>query len=201
MRRFEFGVTSLCRIRTIAAVILFLLPVSGVAQQETIPNETATPLALATKEAPSPDISPSPNAAPSPDVSPTPNAAPSPDILPTPEPSPPITPTLTPDDEIPIPQTRYFFSDFPPNKASWRTKYVDLNLAFAFLGDYTFVGQDEVSRSQVGPQASIGDLRAGRIVFFGQFKTKRPIGYFLAADFNEFRTPGQRLFTLSLIHI
>lgn len=169
MRRPEYGIKSSFRIAT-AVVFLLLVSIAGSGQAETYPEPTPTPLAAA-KAKPSPVVSPSPN------------------------PSPSVTPTPEPEADPPPPQVRYFFTDFPPNKTSWKSKYVDLNIAFALLADYTFVGQDSTSRSQVGPQASIGDLRAGRFVFYGQFKTKRPIGYFVAADFNEIRTPGQRFFT------
>lgn len=170
-----FAIRGLISWGATTTAFLFLLSVSCFAQTENVQGPTTTQPVLTSEVSPSPNISPSP--------SPSPTATPE--------------PVATPEDANPAPppQVRYFFSDFPPNKTSWKSKYIDLSIAFALLADYTFVGQDATSRSQVGPQASIGDLRAGRFVFYGQFKTKRPIGYFVAADFNEIRTPGQRFFT------
>jgi len=69
-----------------------------------------------------------------------------------------------------------------------------LRLGFAVLADYTFVGQDSPNRTQVGPQESTSDLRAGRVVLSGQFKFARPWTYLIAGDLNEFRESEDRLF-------
>lgn len=73
-------------------------------------------------------------------------------------------------------------------------KYFDVKVGFVVLADYTLIGQNSISRAQVGPQASKFDLRSARVGFAGQIKFKRPWTYLIAGDFNEFRESGDRLF-------
>ena len=87
----------------------------------------------------------------------------------------------------------YFIRDLPPNLVIFNKKYLSFQANFAVLADYTIIGQDSISRSQVGPQASKFDLRAARIVLSGQIKFKRPWSYVFAGDINELRKQGDRV--------
>jgi phosphate-selective porin OprO/OprP len=88
----------------------------------------------------------------------------------------------------------YFFPDLPPDVTKYDNKRFDIRLGFAVLTDYTFIAQNSASRTQIGPQASLGDLRAGRLVVAGQIKFKRPWTYLIAGDYNEFRQSSDRIF-------
>ena len=135
--------------------------------------------------------------------SPSPSASPSPS--PTPEPartrewneSPP---SITGDTDHPETTAArpapldYFFPDVKPGVTTHDNKYFSVRVAFAVFSDYTVVGQDSISRAQVGPQASKFDLRAGRIGLTGLIKFKRAWTYLIARDFNENRQEGDRLF-------
>ena len=87
----------------------------------------------------------------------------------------------------------YFIRDLPPKLVIFDKKYLSFQANFAVLADNTIIGQDSISRSQVGPQASKFDLRAARIVLSGQFKFKRPWSYVFAGDINELRKQGDRV--------
>jgi len=88
----------------------------------------------------------------------------------------------------------YIFPDLAPGVTTHSNKYFTVRVAFAVFTDYTLVGQDSISRAQVGPQASRFDLRAARLGFTGQFNFKKPWTFLIAGDFNEFRQQGDRLF-------
>jgi phosphate-selective porin OprO and OprP len=130
---------------------------------------------------------------------------------PTPSPSPSPTPRAEKKEEPPPPTTEsdedepppgkesqapvnYFFPDLAPDATTFKNKLFTVRIGIAILYDYTLIGQNSTSRAQVGPQASIDDLRAGRLVFSGQFNFKRPWTYLIGGDFNEFRESGDRLF-------
>ena len=85
----------------------------------------------------------------------------------------------------------YFIRDLPPKLVIFDKKYISLQANFAVLADNTIIGQDSISRSQVGPQARKFDLRAARIVLSGQIKFKRPWSYVFAGDINELRKTGR----------
>jgi hypothetical protein len=87
----------------------------------------------------------------------------------------------------------YFIRDLPPNLVIFNKKYLSFQANFAVLADNTIIGQDSISRSQVGPQASKFDLRAARIVLSGQIKFKRPWSYVFGGDINELRKTGDRV--------
>lgn len=87
----------------------------------------------------------------------------------------------------------YFIRDLPPKLVIFNKKYISLQANFAVLADNTIIGQDSISRSQVGPQASKFDLRAARIVLSGQIKFKRPWTYVFGGDINELRKTGDRV--------
>jgi len=84
--------------------------------------------------------------------------------------------------------------DLPDGVTQFNNKAFSLRIGFAVLGDYTFVGQNAISRGQVGPQASIFDLRAGRLLVNGQIKFKKPWSYTIGGDYDERRNRGDRLF-------
>lgn len=88
----------------------------------------------------------------------------------------------------------YFFPDLAPDATTFKTKLVDLRLGFAILTDYTVVGQNSLSRAQVGPQASVFDLRSGRFLLSGKINFKRPWSFSIAGDYDEHRDRGDRLF-------
>jgi phosphate-selective porin OprO/OprP len=140
--------------------------------------------------------------------SPSPSASPA-SLAATPSPSPTPSPARRRDDAPPSitgdsdePETNtaqpapvnYFFPDLTPGLTTYNNKYFSVRVAFAVFTDYTFIGQDSISRAQVGPQASKFDLRAARIGLTGQIKFKRPWTYVIARDFNENRVDGDRLF-------
>ena len=109
--------------------------------------------------------------------------------------SPAPSPTHSPEtDEVQPEPVNYFFPDLAPDVTKYSSKYFDIRVAFAVLTDYTFIGQDSVSRAQVGPQASRFDLRAGRFGLSGQLKFKRPWTFLIGRDFNENRDDGDRVF-------
>lgn len=129
----------------------------------------------------------------------------SPSTSPSPSPSPTrkkneSPPSITGDaDEpetkvAPPAEVNYVFPDLAPGVTTHENKYFSVRVAFAVFTDYTVVGQDSISRSQVGPQASKFDLRAARIGLTGQIKFERPWTYLIARDFNENRQDGDRLF-------
>lgn len=88
----------------------------------------------------------------------------------------------------------YFFPDAPTEPLTFKNKLFNVRVGFAVLADYTFVGQNSISRAQVGPQASIFDLRAGRLLFSGQFNFKRPWTFTIGGDYDEHRNRGDRVF-------
>ena len=88
----------------------------------------------------------------------------------------------------------YVFPELPPNVTTFNNKLLSVRIGFIVLADYTFVRQNSSSIEQVGPQASQGDLRAGRLAFSGQFKFKSPWTYMIAADYNELRQPEDQIF-------
>jgi phosphate-selective porin OprO and OprP len=132
-------------------------------------------------------------------------ASPSPGPSPSPTPKPSRThernePNITGDLDhpetkaSPPPPVDYIFPDLAPGVTTYNNKYFSVRVAFAVFTDYTVVGQDSISRGQVGPQASVFDLRAARIGLTGLIKFKRPWTYVIARDFNEHRQEGDRLF-------
>ena len=66
----------------------------------------------------------------------------------------------------------------------------------AIVGDYTFFGQDETSRTLFGVQEDTQDLRATRIGAILRTQSDRPWVFNFAADYQEARTREDRLFRL-----
>src|SRR5687767_1796172 len=83
--------------------------------------------------------------------SPSPTNAPSPSPLPSPAPI--STPAPEPID-VP-PPVDYFIPDLSPTATAFENKAFNLRVGFAVLADYHFIGQNAISRGQVGPQASV----------------------------------------------
>ena len=118
-----------------------------------------------------------------------------------PSPTPTLSPTPTPDptpasEDVAPKRVDYFMPDLPPGVTTYNNKLFSVRVGFAVLADYMFVGQDSVSLSQVGPQASVFDLRAGRLMFSGQFKFKRPWTYLISGDYDEHHLRGERRFDI-----
>jgi len=126
--------------------------------------------------------------------SPVPAPTSEPSATPTPETAASPTPTPEPDPDAPLlPPRGYFVRDASPKLVYFENKYFSFQANFGVLADYTFVGQDDKSRTQVGPQASKFDLRAARVVLAGVIKFKRPWTYFFMGDVNELRKEGDRV--------
>jgi phosphate-selective porin OprO/OprP len=127
----------------------------------------------------------------------TPTAEPTPAVSPSPSPSPKTVASPTPEikksDAQPA-AVNYFFPDAPPTATTINNKYFSFRVGFGIFADYTLVGQNAASRSQVGPQASVFDLRSARIMLSGSIKFKRPWTYLFAYDFNELRLPQDQIF-------
>ena len=81
----------------------------------------------------------------------------------------------------------YVFPDLAPNVTTLDTKLFKFRVGFAMIQDYTFISQDDASRSQVGRQGGLGDLRSGRIILTGAIKFKKPWTYYAAYDYHEHR--------------
>jgi phosphate-selective porin len=121
---------------------------------------------------------------PSPSPTPTPAAA-----------SDPQTTELTVgnDESPPSQETRpgkpvhYVFPELAPNVTTLDTRVFKFRVGFGMIQDYTFISQDAASRSQVGQQGGIGDLRSGRLLLSGAIKFKKPWTYYLAYDYHEHR--------------
>jgi len=129
-----------------------------------------------------------------PSATPTPGSVPSPTPTPVTAASPTPTPTPEPDPDTPLlPPRGYFVRDASAKLVYFENKYFTFQANFGVLADYTFIGQDARSRSQVGPQASKFDLRAARVVLAGLIKFKRPWTYFFMGDINELRQEGDRV--------
>ena len=123
-------------------------------------------------------------------------AAPSPSPRSTPTPaSDPQTTELTVgnDESPPNTETRpgapvhYVFPEFAPNVTTLDTRLFKFRVGFAIIQDYTFISQDPGSRSQVGRQGGVGDLRSDRILLSGAIKFKKPWTYYAAYDYHEHR--------------
>jgi phosphate-selective porin OprO and OprP len=123
-------------------------------------------------------------------------------VKPSPSPSPSPTPasdpqttelTLGNDESPPSEETRpakpvhYVFPELAPNLTTLDTKAFKFRVGFAPLLDYTFISQDAGSRSQVGRQGGLGDIRSARIMLSGQIKFKKPWTYYAAYDYHENR--------------
>ncbi len=157
---------------TIGAVFLFVLAsISGLGQTV---EGSVTPAAKST-----PVATPTPLAEPSP--SPSPELDDDPDTAPTPPP------------KGLLPPRKYFLRDVAKKLVITNNKYFSLQANFGVLADFTFLGQDEKSKAQVGPQASKFDLRAARVVLAGFIKFKKPWTYFFMGDINELRKEGDRV--------
>jgi len=107
---------------------------------------------------------------------------------PTPSPSPSTTTVGTDEGEpheIKPEPVRYVLPDLAPDVTTINTKAFSLRFGFVPLVDYTFNGQDDESRAQLGPQESVGDLRSGRFTFSGAFKFKKRWTYLVSVDINE----------------
>lgn len=127
-------------------------------------------------------------ASPSPTPIPTATAIASSSPITTPTPN---VETFTPAPPDPV---DYFFPDLKPGLTTYDNKYFSFKVNLAVLLDYTFLGQDSISRAQVGPQASRFDLRAARFILSGDFKFKRPWTYMIGRDFNEYRQDEDTIF-------
>lgn len=123
----------------------------------------------------------------------SPSPSPSPTATPKPKTTPPAAAAAAEADDAKPAPVNYFFPDAPPSWTTYNGKLFSVHMGFAILVDYTFVGQNALSRSQVGPQKGLGDLRAARLMFTGQIKFKRPWTYVLGYDYNELRLPGDRV--------
>ena len=124
--------------------------------------------------------------------------SPSPTSAPSPSPSPLALPSATPTPEpigAPTP-VDYFIPDLAASATAFDNKAFNLRVGFAVLADYHFIGQDPISRQQVGPQASVFDLRAGRILVMGRIKFKKPWFYVFSADYDEKRNRGDHVFDI-----
>jgi phosphate-selective porin OprO and OprP len=97
--------------------------------------------------------------------------------------------------EAPTP-VDYFMPDLKDGATAFDNKAFNLRVGFAVLADYHFIGQDPISLEQVGPQASVFDLRAGRILVMGRIKFKKPWFYVFSADYDEKRNRGDRVFDI-----
>jgi phosphate-selective porin len=119
---------------------------------------------------------------------------PSPSPSPSPSPASETTElTLGNDESPPSKEIRkdgpvhYIFPEIAPNVTTLDTKLFKFRVGFAFIQDYTFISQDDGSRSQVGRQGGLGDLRSGRILLSGAIKFKKPWTYYAAFDYHEKR--------------
>jgi phosphate-selective porin OprO/OprP len=161
---------------TVGAVFLFLFAcISSVGQTS---QSSVTPAAK-----PTPFATPTPVRVPSP--TPAPELDDDPDTAP--------TSTTTPKDKGLLPPRKYFLRDVAKKLVITNNKYFSLQMNFGVLADFTFLGQDEKSKDQVGPQASKFDLRAARVVLAGFIKFKKPWTYFFMGDVNELRKEGDRV--------
>jgi len=120
--------------------------------------------------------------------------SPSPTQSPSPAATPVSTPTPEPSD-APRP-VDYFVPDLKDGLLRYNNKAFSLRVGFAVLADYAFFGENAIGREQVGPQASVFDLRAARIIVGGQIKFKRPWSYLIGADYDEHRNRGDHVFDI-----
>jgi phosphate-selective porin OprO and OprP len=94
----------------------------------------------------------------------------------------------------PLPAKNYLLPDIPAKWLTYNGRLFSIKVSVAVLYDYTFLDQNAASREQVGVQNDAADLRAGRLMFSGQIKFRRPWSYVIAGDYNEVREPEDRLF-------
>ena len=86
--------------------------------------------------------------------------------------------------------------DLKDRATAFDNKAFNLRVGFAILADYHFIGQNATSLEQVGPQASVFDLRAGRVLVMGRIKFRKPWFYIFSADYDEKRNRGDHVFDI-----
>jgi len=77
----------------------------------------------------------------------------------------------------------YFIPDVPHGWNDWENEWFSIAVGFAPIFDATAFTQDAQSLTQVGRQDSRWDIRSGRFNLHGALKFKRPVHYFIGAEY------------------
>jgi phosphate-selective porin OprO/OprP len=107
----------------------------------------------------------------------------------TPEPqaSPAPTPPA-PTPAAPAPAPNYFFPEIASKTLTHDGEHFFIKPILAFVGDYTWFGQDDASLAQVGEQENAAEARAVRFGVLVRSKDRLKLEFYITGDHQEYRT-------------